>query len=145
MTTIRFETETCRRCGGTGHYSFNRSDGTVCYGCSGRKIARTAAAKNASEQLKKLASELASVAAAELEPGDVIRQNGPNSGWSTVVSVAGDKLNAGRVDVVLEGNRHVNYPGDMALRRQMTHEEFGIYVETARQTAGVIVEDKETA
>jgi len=27
--------DTCSRCGGTGHYSFNPSDGTRCFGCSG--------------------------------------------------------------------------------------------------------------
>jgi hypothetical protein len=25
----------CSRCGGSGHYSFNLRDGTVCYGCGG--------------------------------------------------------------------------------------------------------------
>ena len=29
---------TCPRCHGTGHYSFNLVDGTICYGCSGKKI-----------------------------------------------------------------------------------------------------------
>jgi hypothetical protein len=28
---------TCNRCGGTGHYSFNSIDGSVCYGCRGAK------------------------------------------------------------------------------------------------------------
>ncbi len=28
-------TKPCTRCGGTGHYSYNSVDGTVCYGCSG--------------------------------------------------------------------------------------------------------------
>lgn len=27
----------CRRCGGTGHYSYNPIDGTVCFSCRGRK------------------------------------------------------------------------------------------------------------
>ena len=27
--------KTCDRCGGSGHYSFNQKDGTVCYGCGG--------------------------------------------------------------------------------------------------------------
>lgn len=29
---------TCPRCGGTGHYSYNEIDGTICYGCGGRKV-----------------------------------------------------------------------------------------------------------
>jgi len=43
-----FETITCPRCHGTGEYSFNLKDGTVCYGCHGRKYKftpRGAAAK----------------------------------------------------------------------------------------------------
>jgi len=27
--------QTCGRCGGSGNYSFNLRDGTVCYGCNG--------------------------------------------------------------------------------------------------------------
>ena len=30
---------TCPRCGGSGHYSYNQIDGTMCYGCNGSGIA----------------------------------------------------------------------------------------------------------
>jgi hypothetical protein len=30
----------CKRCGGTGHYSFNQIDGTVCYGCNGSGLGK---------------------------------------------------------------------------------------------------------
>jgi hypothetical protein len=30
-----FETTTCARCGGSGHYSCNAMHGTTCYGCGG--------------------------------------------------------------------------------------------------------------
>lgn len=30
----------CHRCGGTGEYSWNRIDGTVCYGCGGAKYVK---------------------------------------------------------------------------------------------------------
>lgn len=32
-----FEKETCGRCGGSGHYSYNAFNGTTCFGCGGRK------------------------------------------------------------------------------------------------------------
>jgi hypothetical protein len=35
------ETKTCGRCGGSGHYSFNQIDGTMCYGCRGTGTVRT--------------------------------------------------------------------------------------------------------
>ena len=31
--------ETCPRCGGTGHYSYNQRDGTKCFKCWGKKYA----------------------------------------------------------------------------------------------------------
>lgn len=30
--------EECGRCGGTGHYSYNQMDGTMCYGCNGQRF-----------------------------------------------------------------------------------------------------------
>ncbi len=39
---ILFDKKTCSRCGGSGHYSYNPTDGTVCFGCggSGKKLSR---------------------------------------------------------------------------------------------------------
>lgn len=31
----KLEADTCGRCGGSGHYSYNQTDGTKCFGCSG--------------------------------------------------------------------------------------------------------------
>lgn len=31
-------TKPCGRCGGTGHYSYNQIDGTMCYGCGGKGV-----------------------------------------------------------------------------------------------------------
>jgi len=30
--------EICSRCGGTGNYSYNQKDGTLCYGCNGQGV-----------------------------------------------------------------------------------------------------------
>ena len=35
MTAIKYERETCGRCGGSGRFSYNQIDGDRCYGCSG--------------------------------------------------------------------------------------------------------------
>lgn len=45
---------TCRRCNGSGHYSFNLIRGTVCFGCNGEKFQMVDLAK---EQAKKTAAE----------------------------------------------------------------------------------------
>jgi len=33
--SIRYDTETCSRCGGSGHYSYNQRTGTICFKCGG--------------------------------------------------------------------------------------------------------------
>lgn len=52
----RFETKTCSRCGGCGHYSYNQISGTTCFGCAGSGITLTsrgfAARKFFTESLK---------------------------------------------------------------------------------------------
>lgn len=55
---------TCTRCGGSGSYSFNLRDGTICYGCRGagyvmknvadlEKKAKSAAAREAASNAKR--------------------------------------------------------------------------------------------
>lgn len=142
--TIRYETTTCPRCSGTGRHSFNSVHGTVCYGCSGRGKVRTDAGRKASETLAKLAGELASIAVADLQPGDVVRQasRGGRARWSTVTSVEADPLNAGRYTVLTDEVGHaVNHVGTTVLRRRMTPDEFATYVEVARSLKGVTVEE----
>jgi hypothetical protein len=41
MKTLLLEHETCGRCGGTGHFSYNQMSGTTCFGCGGRKVRLT--------------------------------------------------------------------------------------------------------
>lgn len=39
--STKFETKTCGRCGGSGHYSYCQSWGTVCFGCRGTRLQYT--------------------------------------------------------------------------------------------------------
>lgn len=61
MATV-FETQTCGRCGGSGHYSYCQRYGTMCFGCNGtgRKLTkRGAAAKDfLTKSMERLASEI---------------------------------------------------------------------------------------
>lgn len=52
MTTI-FETETCTRCGGTGHFSYNQITGTTCFKCNGGRMQFTKRGAAASAWLRK--------------------------------------------------------------------------------------------
>lgn len=47
-TALKFERETCTRCGGSGHYLFNQIDADRCYGCqgTGAKLTKRGAAAN---------------------------------------------------------------------------------------------------
>lgn len=58
----KFESKVCSRCGGSGHFSFNHKDGTMCYGCSGTGSMLTkrgmAASKFFQESLTLPASDL---------------------------------------------------------------------------------------
>ncbi len=56
------ERETCGRCGGTGHYSYNQIEGSRCFGCRGKGTVLTkrgeVVAKWINEQLSMKASEV---------------------------------------------------------------------------------------
>lgn len=76
QTTIPFNdifpTQNCRRCGGSGHYSYNPKDGTVCYGCGGRKVVTA-------RKFAKLANDFSNAmlrqkepTASQIEAGDFI-------------------------------------------------------------------------
>ena len=40
-TFISYASETCRRCLGTGRYSYNPTDGDTCFACRGRRVTLT--------------------------------------------------------------------------------------------------------
>ena len=47
----------CGRCGGSGRYSWNRRDGSRCYGCDGRGHAMVSAAEAAKKQRRREQAE----------------------------------------------------------------------------------------
>jgi len=65
----KIETETCSRCGGTGHYSYNQITGTVCFKCSGGKVVYTKRGRAAADFLHALRCKPAS----EVKVGDKIQ------------------------------------------------------------------------
>ena len=70
----KFETKTCSRCGGSGHYSFNLMHGTMCYGCNGKGIQFTKRGLAA----RMFYDESLTVPASELKVGMGIKES---SGW----------------------------------------------------------------
>ncbi len=87
---IRFDTGTCSRCGGSGHYSYNQIDGTVCYGCGGSGKKLTKAGANA----RRIYEEALSIPAENVLPGMVM-----------MVRVLGGSPKRLRVSEVVQGNQ----------------------------------------
>lgn len=50
-------TETCGRCNGTGHYSYNQTHGTMCYGCMGCGTVTLTAAQAKTRTTRRRAAE----------------------------------------------------------------------------------------
>lgn len=84
FTREGFPMETCRRCDGSGRYSFNTRDGDRCFGCagSGKQIAQRASdAFNAYQDYKK---SLAKPTVKNLSVGDQIAHD---HNWKVVTSL----------------------------------------------------------
>jgi len=105
--TLTYETSTCGRCGGSGHYSYNMMHGTVCYGCAGRKWVLTRSGAKAQKAVQAFIAEHFSVKAEALQVGDRIKYDGYTR---TVVAVKVDAQPTGSstVDGVTTYYRYVN-------------------------------------
>lgn len=68
MAKVDYETETCSRCGGSGHYSYNQLTGTRCFKCDGAKITLTKRGWAAKQYM----DELRAQPLAEVKVGDFI-------------------------------------------------------------------------
>jgi hypothetical protein len=85
-----FPVEVCRRCGGSGEYSYNPLDGTRCFGCSGAGVAY--ASRIPAQEREAWRKELRAardVCAWKVQPGDRIRPYGSKRGtpFQTVAAV----------------------------------------------------------
>lgn len=94
--TLVYETETCGRCGGSGHYSYNMMHGTTCFGCSGRKIRNTKAGAKASKAIQEFIAANFSVLAKDLKVGDVIKYDGYTRTLTAISTDGGSKYGQGK-------------------------------------------------
>lgn len=76
MATLRFDTEACSRCGGTGQYSYCQMHGTTCFKCSGKKVQQTRAGARAFKAWLAFADAHCTVAAKDVAIGSVIIMDG---------------------------------------------------------------------
>ncbi len=121
MGTPLFESETCRRCEGSGTYSYNPRHGNRCYGCGGRGYKLTKRGRAAELHL----SDLLSVPAAELKAGQLVRLTAVTMDqqvygkWHTLTAV---ELDGDRVTMVMADGRDTVDASDL-VRVQHTKAE----------------------
>lgn len=83
-TKLLFEAQVCTRCSGSGSYSFNLRDGSMCYGCGGLGEQLTKRGKAAQAFLRN--SLMRKVA--DLKGGEMIRHSGITNGGDSYTYAA---------------------------------------------------------
>lgn len=81
-----FETQTCGRCNGTGHYSYNTKDGTVCYGCRGAKVVWSKRDKRYAEDFLAARRRFVRIPSDALSVGQEVREDSDPT-WRVVESI----------------------------------------------------------
>lgn len=73
---IRFQTDVCGRCGGTGRHDYNQVDGDMCYGCRRAGRLLTKAGRTAREAYDALIEERCTKPVEEIKVGDKVFRKG---------------------------------------------------------------------
>jgi hypothetical protein len=73
---IVYEKESCSRCLGSGHYSYNSISGTRCFRCHGGKQTLTKAGAKAKAAVQAFIAERHTVNVEDLQVGDLIKRDG---------------------------------------------------------------------
>jgi phage baseplate assembly protein W len=76
MAKITFDTQTCRRCGGSGHYSYCERFGTVCFDCKGKTTVLSKRGHAAALAVAAERERVCGIPVADLTVGALIRYEG---------------------------------------------------------------------
>lgn len=143
---IRYATQPCSRCDGSGRYSWNAVDGDRCYGCSGRGVSLTKAAAKSRTMVEARRALVTAIDPTVVQPGMRVVIDlglGVSKPRAVTVKTAGpDPLNAGYTSfsfVEIEMGFATKFP----MRRVATDEEWAAIVEFARALPGVTIAEKE--
>lgn len=148
MTALRFETETCFRCGGTGHMPF-AAYGGKCFKCHGHGKTMTAAGRSA----RKLYDELTAAActtkqAWEVEVGETVAYaSDTGNRWFTVAgrdfsSTSGSVVDGrcmGSAVLITTWSNHMAVPDTLMKVRPSVEARVAIINEVARRRKGAVI------
>lgn len=83
---IRYESQECSRCGGTGEYMYLRGHGSKCFACQGSCMELSPAGKRARNALEALLDERCGVSVTKIVPGDgvYLTKGSAKPGWYVV-------------------------------------------------------------
>jgi hypothetical protein len=119
-----FPLQKCRRCDGTGHYSYCRQNGTKCFDCGGKGICRTAAGQRQYDLWQRAKAELEKTPNHLVKVGDEIWFWGgfeSRRGWWPVTGIEESDVKGQtyRTFTVKRGDREtsITYIGDTHLVR----------------------------
>ena len=94
--TLKYDKETCGRCGGVGRYSYCLMYGDRCFGCAGKGTRITKAGAKAAAAIKAFMEANFSVAVEDLKPGDRIKVDGKLWVVGEVKTEGGGRYSAGK-------------------------------------------------
>ena len=135
---LRFERQTCTRCGGSGEYSYCQMHGTTCFGCSGtgKQTSRNGRARRREYEARlKISSE---ISAYFIRPGDVVKLPYGRKNWVRVLTVDLDMLNSYRFVSLGFADRAYNACG-MVMRHPGTKRVHEIMQTVARKKGAEFV------
>jgi len=141
-TTDLFETATCGRCAGSGHYSFNMMHGTVCYGCGGSGIKLTK--KGAAAKAAWVAAYRKTVRISEIVAGDKVMIADARRGKTVcmTVTLSAPYVQAPRWQLDFEPGKgitsYVSASGDEMLDLPASYDEKRAAYDTIRHMPGAI-------
>jgi hypothetical protein len=142
---VSYDREDCSRCGGSGQYSFNQIDGTMCYGCRGKGKKLTRKANASWKKIEEFKESLLHSLIEEIKVGDRVTTHGRRN-WKVEES-GPDKLNPGiwTISRTLDDGTKFSYGGrvgETKIQRTPTPDEHQQIVEFARDLPGITIKMK---
>lgn len=128
MTNIQdpdplIERETCSRCHGSGHYSYNQLTGTLCFKCSGTKLQRT----KRGEAVFRFLREMTETTALDVKVGDIVSYDNHFTGRhrfeiAKIIETAPMSDRQRSVVLVSKGGKQFGFGGGVRLHLAVTEE-----------------------